>query len=131
MYFDMLKVIISPEDRYRIYLDIKDTLGATKVAKLHDVLSNNMYDFSRTIVDSRPIFRGQILALKRHPVIQNKEATFWHLLSEGKIEENRLPDLRRCERIRWPRPIIERESDSRIKIWENKRRQETLYMSMA
>jgi hypothetical protein len=62
--------------------------------------------------------------LKRHPVIQNKEATFWHLLSEGMIEENRLPDLRRCERIRWPRPIIEHEKDSRIKMWENKRGQE-------
>ena len=31
MYFDMLKVILSPDDCYRIYLDIKDTRGASKV----------------------------------------------------------------------------------------------------
>ncbi|MNH30689.1 hypothetical protein D3C79_909980 [compost metagenome] len=43
------------------------------------------------------------LGLKRHPVIQGKEATFWHMISEGNDEAERLPDLRRCERIRWPR----------------------------
>ena len=51
MYFDMLKVILSPTGRYRIYLDIKDTRGAEKVKKLHDVLCNNLYDFSREIVE--------------------------------------------------------------------------------
>ncbi len=51
MYFDMLKVIFDPSDRYRIYLDIKDTLGATKIAKLHDVLSNNMYDYSKKVIE--------------------------------------------------------------------------------
>jgi len=51
MYFDMLKVILSPEARYRIYLDIKDTRSAIKIAKLHNVLSNNLYDFSRNIIE--------------------------------------------------------------------------------
>jgi hypothetical protein len=51
MYFDMLKVILRPGDRYRIYLDIKDTRSASKVAKLHHVLSNNVYDFSREIIE--------------------------------------------------------------------------------
>jgi hypothetical protein len=52
MYFDMLKVILSPEEQYRIFLDIKDTRSANKVQKLHEVLTNNMYDFSRSIVQS-------------------------------------------------------------------------------
>lgn len=51
MYFEMLKVIFNPESKYRIYLDIKDTHGAAKVTKLHDVLCNNMYDFSREIIE--------------------------------------------------------------------------------
>lgn len=51
MYFDMLKVIFSPDARYRVYLDIKDTRGAEKAAKLHDVLCNNMYDFSRNVIE--------------------------------------------------------------------------------
>lgn len=51
MYFDMLKVILDPEARYRIYLDIKDTRSAVKIAKLHDVLCNNIYDFERQIIE--------------------------------------------------------------------------------
>lgn len=51
MYFDMLKVILSPQEHYRIYLDIKDTRSAAKVAKLHEVLTNNIYDFSREIIE--------------------------------------------------------------------------------
>lgn len=51
MYFDMLKVILSPDARYRIYIDIKDTRSATKIVKLHEVLCNNLYDFSRMIIE--------------------------------------------------------------------------------
>jgi hypothetical protein len=51
MYFDMLKVILDPTAQYRIYLDIKDTRSAEKVAKLHDVLCNNLYDFSRRVIE--------------------------------------------------------------------------------
>jgi hypothetical protein len=47
----MLKVIFRPGARYRIYLDIKDTRSAPKVAKLRDVLCNNLYDFSREIIE--------------------------------------------------------------------------------
>ncbi len=51
MYFDMLKVIFDPEERYRIYLDIKDTQGSRKVRKLHEILSGSMYDFSQTVIE--------------------------------------------------------------------------------
>lgn len=51
MYFDMLKVILSPDAHYRVYLDIKDTRGAQKAAKLHEVLCNNLYDFSREVIE--------------------------------------------------------------------------------
>lgn len=51
MYFDMLKVIFRPDAGYRVYLDIKDTRGGEKAHKLHDVLCNNMYDFSRKVIE--------------------------------------------------------------------------------
>lgn len=50
MYFDMLKVILSPTGKYQIYLDIKDTCSAQKTDKLHDVLCNNLYDFQRSVI---------------------------------------------------------------------------------
>jgi len=58
MYFDMLKVIFDPEGRYRIYLDIKDTCGAEKIAKLHDVLCNSLYDFSKKIIERIQLVRS-------------------------------------------------------------------------
>lgn len=58
MYFDMLKVLFDPQARYRIYLDIKDTCGGAKVARLRDVLSNDMYDFSRQIIERVQLVRS-------------------------------------------------------------------------
>ncbi len=80
--------------------------------------------FRRDFIDDSPSFRGTRLALKRHPMEHGKEATFWHLISEGKVEDERVPDLRRSERIRWPRPIIEHADDPVIKVWEDKRKRE-------
>jgi len=50
MYFEMLKALLIPSAEYRIYLDIKDTRSAAKIAQLHEVLCNNMYDFERKII---------------------------------------------------------------------------------
>ena len=80
--------------------------------------------FYQDFVVDQPVFQGNKLALKRHPLYAGKEITFWHIISEGDTEDDRIPDLRRCERIRWPRPVIENCEDSYIKIWENTRRNE-------
>ncbi|MCL4783425.1 MAG: DUF3800 domain-containing protein [Bryobacterales bacterium] len=61
MYFDMIKVLLGPRDDYRIFLDIKDTRSAVKVAKLQQVLCNNMYDFKREILK-------QIQSVRSHEV---------------------------------------------------------------
>jgi len=68
-----------------------------------------LYEYFRhDFIESKPKFGGRTVQLKRHPLFQGKEATFWHITHEGRTENQRTPDLRRCERIRWPRPIIER-----------------------
>jgi hypothetical protein len=51
MYFTMLKTIFEPSSRYRVYIDIKDTLGHEKITKLHEVLCNNAMDYSRQMVE--------------------------------------------------------------------------------
>ncbi len=77
-----------------------------------------LQDFVRT----RPTWEGRALGRKRHPVEGGKEATFWHLVSSGPIEDDRLPDLRRLERIRWPRAIIDHAFETSVLVWENVRR---------
>lgn len=87
---------------------------------------NALYEFfKKDFVESQPIFEGKRLGLKRHPMSNGKEATFWHMISEGNEEEERIPDLRRCERIRWPRPIIENSGDRVVKIWKNTRERDS------
>lgn len=78
--------------------------------------------FKKDFIESKPTFRGTKLGLKRDPITQGKEATFWHFISEGDEETDRVPDFRRCERIRWPRPIIENGVEPSVKIWENERK---------
>jgi hypothetical protein len=51
MYFDMLKVLLSPTQCYRVYLDIKDTKGGSKVRALQEVLRSAKYDFRREIIE--------------------------------------------------------------------------------
>ena len=77
--------------------------------------------FKRDFIDSKPVFRGIRLGLKKFPISEDKEATFWHMTSEGENEENRNPDLRRLERIQWPAPMINESTHPYLKVWENKR----------
>lgn len=50
MYFELLRFLIDPQAEHYIYLDIKDTRGGAKIAKLQEVLSNDAYDFDRQII---------------------------------------------------------------------------------
>jgi hypothetical protein len=50
MYFYMLRNILKPEQRYNVYLDIKDTRSAQKLANLKDILCNNVYDFTQQMI---------------------------------------------------------------------------------
>lgn len=71
-------------------------------------------------------FRGAKVTARRNPEHERKWAGFWHLISEGRIEDDRLPDLRRCERLTWIRWIIENaDSHAEIDVWENRRGRET------
>lgn len=67
-------------------------------------------------------FRGLRVNCRRSPEAAGRWAGFWHLIQEGRVEDDRLPDLRRCERLCWIRWIIERaEDDDAIDEWQNER----------
>ena len=80
--------------------------------------------FKQDFIQSKPTFRGRTLALKKHPMLRGKEATFWHFITEGEVEEERMPNLRRCERLPWVKPIIESTPHDDIKFWIEKRGKE-------
>lgn len=51
MLFTLLSPLLNPKDRYRIYLDLKDTQNAKKATKLREVLCNDRYDFDRHLIE--------------------------------------------------------------------------------
>jgi hypothetical protein len=51
MMFGLFEPLLTPGSCFRLYLDKKDTRSGQKVAKLHEVLCNNLYDFNRRIVE--------------------------------------------------------------------------------
>ena len=70
-------------------------------------------------------FRGLPVRCRRMPETAGRWAAFWHLVQEGRAEEDRTPDLRRCERIRWVRWVIENAATHpAIDEWQNRRRTE-------
>jgi hypothetical protein len=78
--------------------------------------------FKADFIDSTPTYPGRRWAVKRFPEYKGREATFWHITSEGDEESERTPDLRRCERIRWPRPIIDASHGGELRWWVQIRR---------
>lgn len=80
---------------------------------------NAVYHYYKCdFIENRPYFENFPIFTRFHPPYENKGATFWHLISEGKVEEERTPDIRRCERIRWLRAIIDRANTDEIHSWE-------------
>ena len=56
------------------------------------------------------------------PETKGKHFGFWHIISEGSVDEDRAPDIRRCERIRWVSWVIENCFESpEISWWQEKR----------
>ncbi|WP_342475326.1 hypothetical protein NST70_13590 [Weizmannia sp. FSL K6-0777] len=82
--------------------------------------------FVSHFVYSKPLFKGKIVNYRRTPEVAGKIQSFFHVTSVNssltKNPDDRIPDLRRCERIHWIRKIIDDYSNkvgifSEIKCW--------------
>lgn len=81
--------------------------------------------FERDIIRHDLRFRGVPVNARRNPEHERKWACFWHMISEGRVEDDRLPDMRRCERLSQVRWIIENaDAADTIDIWEQTRERE-------
>lgn len=88
-----------------------------------DRYEDELYEiYLETVVRSGLTFGGLPVRSKYRPPTKNKGYGFWHLISEGEREEERTPDIRRCERIRWVSWLVRNAlSDPDITWWENDR----------
>jgi len=77
-------------------------------------------DFMQTI----PLFRTKRMGLKRLPIRDGKEATFYHMTTTGTDENNRTLEVARSERIPWARPLIENETHTDLRVWSERKKGE-------
>lgn len=74
------------------------------------------------LVNSGLTFQGLPVRCQFRPPTQGKHYGFWHVISTGNREEERTPDLSRCERIRWIAWVIRHADISpHVTWWENRR----------
>jgi len=67
-------------------------------------------------------FQGLPVKCRYQPPYKDKHYSFWHLMSEGKEEEERTPDLERCARIPWIAWVIRNADNPKVvRWWENER----------
>lgn len=59
IYYLLLKEIVTVDDEYFIYMDIKDTRGGEKVKKLKGVLNNLLYAFYSDVVKNIQLVRSE------------------------------------------------------------------------
>lgn len=77
--------------------------------------------FENDFIKSQPIFENQKVAVRKYPLEDGLHRTFYHITHEGEDEQNRQPDLRRMERIRFPKFVLNNNKHNEILIWKNKR----------
>lgn len=99
MYFSLLNRLLSPENRYNIYIDIKDTQSRLMNKKLKTVLCNNVYDFTGEMIGKiqnlhsheshltqlTDFFLGALTYKHRHMTTNNAKALIIQLI-EAKVK---------------------------------------------
>lgn len=118
MYFNMLKVIIDPSNKYAIYLDIKDTHGATKVKKLHEVLCNSIFDFDNRIIKRLQIVRSHEIELLQIADLFNGAMTHFHRrLNTSVAKQAIIERLQKKSGYPLTKTTLYKESKFNILVW--------------
>jgi len=78
--------------------------------------------FELDFKQSRPSYEGRTVVHDTR-IEDGKEAGFWHMICRYEARTHaREMDLRRCERIPWPRPMIGHSTDKSLSVWRSERK---------
>jgi hypothetical protein len=87
-----------------------------------NVYCEMLYDvFRRDFIASSTTFQGAHVTASPKRTEKGKASTFWHIISEGREESDRLASFRRCECIGWPSPILGAAGTERVRWWRERR----------
>ena len=74
--------------------------------------------FENDFIKSQPEYEGLKVSAQKHPEVDGIHRTFYHITHAGEDEQEREPDIRRMERIRFPKFVITNCSHSQLLVWE-------------
>lgn len=74
--------------------------------------------FENDFIKSQPKYEGLKVSAQKHPEVDGIHRTFYHITHQGEDEQNREPDIRRMERIRFPKFVITNYSHLELLVWE-------------
>lgn len=120
MYFLLIKGILSPQCKYNIYIDIKDTRGTEKVKKLHEVLCNSRYDFDKKIIENIQQVRSHEVTIMQITDLFIGAITYLHReleTSSAKLEI--IEHIKKLSKHNLDRSTLPRENKFNIFVWNN------------
>lgn len=119
MYFALLKVILHPNDKYRIYLDVKDTKGSQKIQELQKILCNNLYDFSTQVIERMSLIRSndsEILQIS--DLLQGAMSYLHRDLTSNKGKLKLIERIQQRSKYGLKKSTLYKEEKFNILIWE-------------
>ena len=119
MYFDLLKTIFTPSYSYNIFIDIKDTQGNNKVAKLHEVLCNSQYDFSKkTIQKVQQVRSHEVELIELCDFFTGALSYFHRGLKSSEAKLNIIEKIKERSGYSLTRSTLYKEDKFNIFIWK-------------
>lgn len=123
MYFIMLRNIFLPTDNYEVYIDIKDVYSNEKANKLHEILCNAKYDFSRKIIKRiQPIRSHEVGLMQLVDILigavcyENRNFPADFKKSEAKLHI--IEKIKKRSKYTLSRTTLYREDKFNILIWD-------------
>lgn len=132
MYFNLLKEILSPEDIFNVYIDIKDTHSTQKASRLTDVCCNSMYDFSHVILQKiQPIRSDEVELMQIVDIFvgavayNNRAFPKDHSYSESKISI--INQIKKRSTYKLNKSTLMRENKFNLFFWQSNYQSGAIY----
>ena len=123
MYFNMLKIIFNPKDKYEVYIDIKDTNSSYRAKKLHEVCCNDIYDFSKKIIQRiQPIRSHEVQIMQITDILIGATGYanrfFPQNVKKSEVKQELIEKIRTRSGYRLTKSTLYREEKFNIFVWD-------------
>lgn len=105
-------------------VEVDDYPGEDFVARWKTYLDAVYAIYHREVARSGLTFQGLPVRCRFMPETFGKHFAFWHIMQEGRIEDDRTADPERCKRVRWIAWTIaaSEAGDARVKVFPQLKR---------